>query len=110
MKKEIPISISNSASSQLDKPVIRGIVNGGSGKLIVRVKKVKITKVYQARHREVAANGQLGPEQDGGLHGNSRSIENVGLTPGVNYQIEIRAVSGTAGNSEWSDPGQHRSL
>jgi hypothetical protein len=33
-----------------------------------------------------------------------------GLTPGQEYTIQIRALGGSTGQSDWSDPVKHRSL
>jgi hypothetical protein len=42
--------------------------------------------------------------------GNSRHILFEGLTPGAMYTVQIRALGGSTGQSDWSDPVQHRSL
>jgi len=39
-----------------------------------------------------------------------RCIGFNGLTPGGLYEIQIRAIGGSTGYSDWSDPTQHRSL
>ncbi|MFO1481723.1 MAG: fibronectin type III domain-containing protein [Verrucomicrobiaceae bacterium] len=51
-----------------------------------------------------------GPYQSGGLFTNSRSMAINGLTPGGNYQFQVRAVGGSTGYSDWSDPVSHMSL
>jgi len=33
-----------------------------------------------------------------------------GLTPGTNYSLDVRAVGGSTGYSDWSDPVSHMSL
>jgi len=33
-----------------------------------------------------------------------------GLTAGTNYSIEVRAIGGSTGYSDWSDPVSHMSL
>jgi hypothetical protein len=32
------------------------------------------------------------------------------LTPGTNYNVQARAVGGSAGYSDWSDPVSHMAL
>jgi hypothetical protein len=54
--------------------------------------------------------GALGPWQSGGHSTTSRSIRINGLTPGGLYEIQIRALGGSTGTSDWSDAKQHRSL
>jgi len=64
----------------------------------------------EARVALIAAAGTLGPRQSGGHFTGSRSIRISGLTPGGLYEIQIRAIGGSTGTSDWSDPKQHRSL
>ena len=51
-----------------------------------------------------------GPWQSGGLFTNSRSMPLNGLTPGTNYTVQVRAIGGSTGYSDWSDPVSHMSL
>lgn len=48
--------------------------------------------------------------QNGGLFTNSRNMPINALTPGGNYQFQVRAVGGSTGYSDWSDPVSHMSL
>ena len=50
------------------------------------------------------------PWQSGGLFTNSRSIPVNGLTPGANYNFQVRAIGGATGYSDWSDPVGHVSM
>ncbi len=100
----------NRASTPLGQPFIKKIVNGNSAQLIVCVGPVANAKCYHARYALVAADGTPGPWIDGGLFTNSRSIPINGLTPGANYTFQVRAVGGSTGYSDWSDPISHRSL
>lgn len=100
----------NSAQSQLEKPIIMGLLNGNSGELVVRVKAVANARCYEARVALVATDGALGPWQSGNYSTTSRSVRINGLTPGGLYEIQIRAIGGSTGTSDWSDPKQHRSL
>lgn len=100
----------NRASIPLEKPLIREITNGNSGQLLTRVGPVKNAKCYELRYAVVAPGGALGPWQAGGLHTNSRSMPLNNLTAGTMYQIEVRAIGGSTGTSDWSDPSNHMSL
>ena len=100
----------NRASVPLEKPLIREILNGNSGQLILRVKPVKNARAYEVRYAALGAGGAPGPWQSGALFTNSRSMPINGLTPGTNYQFEVRAVGGSTGYSDWSDSRNHRSL
>ncbi|MBE2281851.1 MAG: fibronectin type III domain-containing protein [Prosthecobacter sp.] len=100
----------NRASTPLAAPTIRDIINGISGQLIVRVGPVANAKCYELRYALIGAGGAPGPWQDGGLFTNSRSMAINSLTPGGNYQFQVRAVGGSTGYSDWSDPVSHMSL
>lgn len=78
--------------------------------LIVRVGPVANAKCYEVRYALIAPGGALGPWQSGGLHTSSSSMPIGHLTPGGNYQFQVRAVGGSTGYSDWSDPVSHMSL
>ena len=100
----------NRASAQLEQPSIKDILNGMTCQLIVRVGSVANAKCYEVRYALIAPGGALGPWQSGGLHTSSRSMPIGHLTPGGNYQFQVRAVGGSTGYSDWSDPVSHMSL
>lgn len=100
----------NTASVPLEKPLIKEIRNGISGQLLPRINRVKNAKGYEARYALVADNGTPGPWIDAGIFSSTRTLALNALTPGANYQIQIRAVGGSTGYSDWSDPVSHRSL
>lgn len=100
----------NRASVQLDPPTILDILNGNSGQLLVRVGPVANAKCYEVRFAALDAVGTPGPWQSGGLFTNSRSMPISGLTPGVNYSFQVRAIGGSTGSSDWCDAVSHRSL
>ncbi|MCX6856797.1 MAG: fibronectin type III domain-containing protein [Verrucomicrobia bacterium] len=100
----------NRASVQLEAPKIKDILNGMTCQLIVRVGPVANAKCYEVRYALIAPGGALGPLQNGGLHTSSRSMPIGGLTPGGNYQFQVRAIGGSTGYSDWSDPVSHMSL
>lgn len=100
----------NRAPSPLDAPTIKDIVNSGSSQLKVRITAVPNARSYEARYALIGSGGAPGPWQDGGTFASSRNILLTGLTPGGNYQIQIRAVGGSTGYSDWSDAVSHMSL
>ena len=100
----------NRASVPLEKPSIKEILNGNSGQLLPRIDRVKNAKSYEVRYCLLAPNGTPGPWVDGGIFGSTRNLAINGLNPGDNYQFQIRAVGGSTGYSDWSDPVSHRSL
>ncbi|MBI5686089.1 MAG: fibronectin type III domain-containing protein [Verrucomicrobia bacterium] len=101
---------SNSVQTQLEKPIVMGLLNGNSGEIIARVKAVANARCYESRVALVPPGGNLGPWQSGNYSTSSRSIRVKDLIPGGLYEIQIRAIGGSTGTSDWSDPKQHRSL
>ena len=100
----------NRASVALPRPAILSLDNGNSGQLLAKVTPIANAKCYEVRHAAVAAGGAPGPWQSGGLFTNSRSMPLNGLTPGTNYTVQVRAIGGSTGYSDWSDPVSHMSL
>ncbi len=98
------------ASSPLEKPHIKEILNGNSGQLILRGSTVQNARCFEMRFAAIGAGGAPGPWQSAGLITNSRSMPVNGLTPGTMYVFQIRAVGGSTGYSDWSDAVQHMSL
>jgi len=77
---------------------------------LVKVKPIANAKCYEVRYAALGAGGAPGPWQSGGLFTNSRSMPLNGLTPGTNYSLDVRAVGGSTGYSDWSDPVSHMSM
>ena len=100
----------NRTSVPLEKPIIQGITNGHSGQLLVKAKRPANARIFEMRYALVGPGGTLGPLQSGGLFTNSRAMALSGLTPGGLYQVQVRAIGGSTGYSDWSDPVQHMSL
>jgi len=100
----------NRASVPLGPPTIKDILNGSSGQLILRVGRIDNAKAYEVRYALIGPGGAPGPFQSGGLFTSSRSMPVGGLTPGGMYQFQVRAVGGSTGYSDWSDPVSHMSL
>ena len=100
----------NHAQTPLDTPVIGDLINGKSGELVARVKPVANARAYEARYALIGAGGTPGPWQNGGLFTSTRNLTVTGLTPGSTYTVEIRAIGGSTGYSDWSNAVTHMSL
>jgi Fibronectin type III domain len=95
----------NTAQTQLAKPAITRILNEHTQKLTLRVTPVPNTRNYQVQI-------QVGQSewQDAGIYSQARRIEVKNLTPGTAYTVRIRALGGSTGASDWSDPTSRMSL
>lgn len=91
----------------LEKPTGVTITNDGEGVLNVQVDPVKNCSMYEGRAKVDDDASEWMPSV---FTGDSRKIRFEGLTPGAMYTIQIRALGGSTGMSDWSDPSQHRSL
>ncbi len=91
----------------LPKPSITTIANGHTTQLIVRVRAVPNAKSYEVRCAAIGTGGVQGAWQPGGIFTSSRSMRVNGLVPGTNYAFQVRAVGGSTGVSDWSDPVSH---
>lgn len=92
----------NRAQSPLDQPVILLVDNLGTQQLLVRVSPVTNARSYQVRL--IVGNN---PPVDGGIFTQARRIVLANLVTGTTYAIQVRAVGGSTGSSEWSDPLSH---
>ena len=101
---------SSHTQTALGKPVIQTVDNGNTGQLLVKVKPIANAKCYEVRYAAVPAGQAPGAWQSGGLFTNSRSMPVNSLTAGTNYTLQVRAVGGSTGYSDWSDPVSHMSL
>jgi hypothetical protein len=87
----------NTAQSALAQPYIKAVLNQYSGQLWLRLKRVPNACNYQVRLK-IGDGDWL----DGGIHPQARKIVLPGLTPGTLYTIQVRAVGGRTGYSDWS--------
>lgn len=71
-----------------------------SGELKVRIKVDPNSKSFVGRIKE-ASGSEFGPSIS---FKNSRSILFRGLSAGVTYVLELMAVGGSTGQSDWSEP------
>jgi hypothetical protein len=91
---------SNRAQTVLPAPQIIAVENAQSGELRARVKADPTAKSFQGRIRQ-ASGSEFGPSIS---FKNSRSILFKGLTAGVTYVLELCAIGGSTGQSDWSNP------
>ncbi|MGH7990631.1 MAG: fibronectin type III domain-containing protein, partial [Limisphaerales bacterium] len=99
------VNSTNTAQSPLDTPIIAQITNEMSGSLSVRVKGVANARSYEAQVKNGA--GGFVPA---GTFTQARHIVLPGLTPGQTYTVQVRAVGGSTGYSDWSDPVSHMAM
>jgi hypothetical protein len=85
--------------------VIDRIDNPMSTQLGLRLQPVPTAAAYEVRVR-YGANGW----EAVGIFTQARSIIIEGRTPGTVYEVQARAVGGSTGYSDWSDPVSHMSL
>ena len=74
------------------------------------MKAEKNAKTYEVRIAEVTSGGTNDPWEHTVTCPNTRAIPITGLTPGVIYNVQVRAIGGSTGYSGWSDPSSHMSL
>jgi hypothetical protein len=96
----------NRTQTPLETPTILELVNSGEGRLTLRVKAVPNTRMYDLQKKATTDADYVGA----GLFGSTRGMEATGLLPGMMYTFRVRALGGSTGQSEWSDPVSHRSL
>ncbi len=95
----------NRAQTPLDQPQSLVIKNGASGQLVASVDPVKNTSMYEGRIK-----GTTGDWLPSIFTGDSQHITFEGLTPGTTYTIQVRALGGSTGQSDWSDPSSHMAM
>lgn len=94
----------NRASAPLDQPQGLVLKNGASGQLVASVTPVKNTSMYEGR---IKLDADWQPSV---FTGDSQHITFDGLTPGKNYTAQVRALGGSTGQSDWSDPSSHMAM
>ncbi len=99
-----PINLSR-AQTKLDVPLIVSVANEGTAKLSLRLKRVANAKSYEVR----ANNGAAVPAASL-ISTQARRVIVGNLTPGTIYHLQVRAIGGSEGYSEWSDPVSHMAI
>jgi len=92
------------SQSPLANPSILGVDPGNSTQLVLKVTRIARAKCYEVRSAAFGGGNVPGPWQAAGLFTASRSITIAGLAPGSTYVFQVRAVGGSTGYSDWSNP------
>lgn len=92
----------NTAQTPLPKPVIENIDNFQTTKLMMRLKSMANYRAIEGRRRQ--GNGDWQPA---GIFTQVRKIVQEDLVPGQTYDFQFRAIGGSTGSSDWSDPVSH---
>jgi hypothetical protein len=91
-------------NAPLENPVILGIDFGNSTEMALKVPSVRHAKCYEVRTAVVSANNNIGPWQPAGLFTSTKLLKFKELTPGTTYAFQVRAIGGSTGYSDWSNP------
>lgn len=94
----------NRTQVPLSKPVVEQVDNPQSTQLGLRLKPVYTARAYEIRMSYVA-----GEWKAVGVFTQSRVVI-PDLTPGTTYTLQARAIGGSTGYSDWSDPISHMAL
>lgn len=86
----------NRAQSPLDKPLVLAVDNSYTAKFIVRLQPVTNARAYEVQYK----NG--GGWLPAGIFTQARRIEISGLTSGASYTVQVRAIGGSTGYSDWT--------
>ena len=98
-------SSGRTSQTKLDVPSVLAVENEGTTKLAVRLRSVINAKSYEVR----AVNGATTPAASA-IATQARRIVLGNLIPGTTYTISARAIGGSEGYSEWSDPVSHMAI
>ena len=99
-----PVS-TNRTRRVLDQVQVKEVRNAQSGELQVVVKAQSTAKAYQGRI--TAVGSEFGPSI---TFASSRDILFKGLTAGVRYVVQVCAIGGLTGRSDWSDPVERMAM
>ena len=89
----------NRVSVQLEKPEGLSVKRGMTGQLLVSVGPVKNVLMYEGRIKL-----DTGDWMPSAFSGDSRRIIFNGLSPGKTYVLQVRALGGATGQSDWTEP------
>lgn len=91
----------NRTSSPLDDTAIMGLFNNGTTQALLRLKKVTNAKSYQVQTS--CDNGKTW--QEAVVSTKAIRIVIPNLLPGTTYLVRARAIGGSTGASNWTNPG-----
>jgi len=89
--------------SPLANPSILSVDLGNSAELMLKVTPIARAKCYEVRMAAVGTGNVPAPWQTAGLFTASR-IMIANLVPGTIYVFQVRAVGGSTGYTDWSNP------
>ena len=89
----------NRTQNPLQQVEVIAVENAQSGELKARVKRQENVRAYEGRIK--AAGSEFGPNIS---FASSKKILFAGLTAGVTYTLQLCALGGSTGKSDWSDP------
>ena len=90
--------------SPLANPVIFSIDFGLSGELALKITPIPRAKCYEVRFAKGDINNNIGAWQPADLFTSTKSITIEDLIPGMTYVFQVRAIGGSTGYSDWSNP------
>jgi hypothetical protein len=93
------------ASVPLTRPEGLALNNERTGRIVATMNPVNNANMYEGRIKLI--DGDWLPSV---FSGNSQRIVFQGLTRGKDYTVEVRALGGLTGQSDWSDPSSHMSM
>ena len=99
------VASTNRTRVPLPTPVVERIGNPMTTKLGLRLRPVPRAATYEVR----ISYGSEGWQAIGSFT-QARSILIENLTPGTVYNVQARAVGGSTGYSDWSDPVSHMAI
>ena len=88
----------------LANPSILSVDFGNSTELVMRVSPIARARCYEVQSAMAGAGSAPGSWQAAGLFTNSRSMKIADLVPGTTYVFKVRAIGGSTGYSDWSNP------
>lgn len=91
--------------SPMPKAVIVQISNETSGQLLVRLQPIANAHAYEGQ-----SNTATNAWQPAGIYSQARRIVVGNLTPGTTYTFRFRAIGGSTGSGDWSDPVSHMAM
>jgi len=87
----------NRAQSPLIQPVLSGLDNSLTTKLLVQFAPVTNAKAYQVQY-----SIGTGAWQEAGIFPSTKNVLITDLTPGTIYNVRVRGIGGSTQYSEWS--------
>jgi hypothetical protein len=77
---------------------------GTSRELALKITSIARAKCYEVRFAKVDSNNNIGAWQPVGLFTSTKSITMKDLITATTYVFQVRAVGGSTGYSDWSNP------